>query len=103
AAKKKKIRVVIEPRARFDELNNLNLADQLREAGADVAFGFGSLKLHAKVALITRREGSVTRLYTHLSTGNYNATTARQYTDLAILTANQEIGADARHFFDEVM
>jgi polyphosphate kinase len=103
ASQGKKIRVIIELRARFDELNNLLLAEELRKAGAEVAFGFGTLKLHAKVVLVTRTEGDTQRLYTHLSTGNYNATTARQYTDLAILTANQEIGADARHFFDEVM
>jgi polyphosphate kinase len=102
AAKKKRIRVMIELRARFDELNNVQLADELRRAGVEVGFGFGKLKLHAKVALISRREGDGLRLYTHLSTGNYNALTARQYTDLAIITANQEVGADARHFFDSV-
>lgn len=102
AAREKKVRVIIELRARFDELNNLGLADELRKAGVEVAFGFGNLKLHAKIALVTRREGDETRLYTHLSTGNYNAYTARQYTDLAILTANPEIGADARLFFDSV-
>ena len=102
AASRKKIRVIIELRARFDELNNLSLADELRKAGVEVAFGFGKLKLHAKVALVTRKEEGGETLYTHLSTGNYNALTARQYTDLAILTANAEIGADARVFFDAV-
>ncbi len=102
AARGKKVRVVIELRARFDELNNLRLADELRKAGVEVAFGFGKLKMHAKIALVSRREGDGLRLYTHLSTGNYNAATARQYTDLAILTANPEIGADARVFFDAV-
>ena len=102
AAQSKKVRVVIELRARFDELNNLRLADELRKAGIEVAFGFGKLKLHAKIALVTRTEESGERLYTHLSTGNYNAATARQYTDLAIITAKQEIGQDARHFFDAV-
>jgi polyphosphate kinase len=102
AASQKKIRVIIELRARFDELNNLLLAEDLRKAGVEVAFGFGSLKLHAKIALITRNEPDGIHLYTHLSTGNYNATTARQYTDLAILTSNAEIGADARLFFDSV-
>jgi polyphosphate kinase len=101
-AREKKVRVIIELRARFDELNNLSLAEDLRKAGVDVAFGFGNLKLHAKIALVTRREGEETRLYTHLSTGNYNAYTARQYTDLAILTAHPEVGADARLFFDSV-
>ncbi len=102
AAKSKKVRVIIELRARFDELNNLQLADDLRKAGVEVAFGFGKLKLHAKIALITRQEESGLRLYTHLSTGNYNAATARQYTDLSLLTSQPEIGEDARHFFDSV-
>lgn len=102
AGKKKKIRVVIELRARFDELNNLRLADELRKAGIEVAFGFGKLKLHAKVALVTRKEEGKSRYYTHLSTGNYNATTARLYEDMAILTANQEFGEDASLFFDAV-
>lgn len=101
-ARKKKVRVIIELRARFDELNNLALTEELRKAGVEVTFGFGKLKLHAKIALVTRNENGTHRLYTHLSTGNYNATTARQYTDLAILTANADIGQDARAFFDAV-
>jgi len=100
AARRKKVRVIIELRARFDEVNNLQLADELRKAGAEVTYGFGQLKLHAKVALVTRREAGGVRFYTHLSTGNYNATTAKMYTDLAILTAHPEVGADARIFFD---
>ena len=99
----KKVRVFIELRARFDELNNLRLADELREAGVEVYFGFGKLKLHAKIALITRREADGVRHYTHLSTGNYHSGTSRQYTDLAILTADPGIGQDARHFFSAVM
>lgn len=99
---KKKVRVIIELRARFDELNNLRLAEELTRAGVQVAFGFGKLKLHAKVALVTRREAEGIRYYTHLSTGNYNRATARQYTDLAVLTANASIGEDARLFFDAV-
>lgn len=102
AAKTKKVRVCIELRARFDELNNLQLADELRKAGAEVFFGFGKLKLHAKIALITRKEGTALRHYTHLSTGNYNASTARQYTDVSILTADVAIGEDARKFFDAI-
>lgn len=103
AAQTKRVRVVIELRARFDELNNLRLSDELHKAGVEVCFGFGKLKLHAKIALITRErpDGSLVR-YTHLSTGNYNSTTARIYTDLAILTASEEIGSDARVFFDAV-
>jgi polyphosphate kinase len=103
AAREKNVGVVIELRARFDELNNLHLADELEKAGVKVAFGFGALKVHAKVALVSRLEASgEMRLYTHLSTGNYNSKTARQYTDLAILTANTEIGRDAQHFFDSL-
>jgi polyphosphate kinase len=102
AAKTKKVRVCIELRARFDELNNLQLADELRKVGAEVIFGFGKLKLHAKVALITRKEGTEYRRYTHLSTGNYNASTARMYTDMSILTADASIGDDARKFFDAI-
>ncbi|MCM0604931.1 MAG: polyphosphate kinase 1 [Xanthomonadaceae bacterium] len=102
AAKTKTVRVVIELRARFDELNNLALTDELTKAGVHIAFGFGKLKLHAKVTLITRLEDDGEFLYTHLSTGNYNSATARLYTDLAVITANQSIGKDARHFFDKV-
>lgn len=103
AAKKKKIRVMLELRARFDEWNNLNLAEELRKAGVEVSFGFGQLKLHAKITLITRKENGKDILYTHLSTGNYNAKTAQAYTDIGIFTANQEIGVDARHFFNAIM
>lgn len=102
ASASKRVRVAIELRARFDELNNLRLAEELRSSGVEVAFGFGRLKLHAKVALVTRNEPEGVRYYTHLSTGNYNSATARQYTDLAILTASQEIGEDAKLFFDGV-
>jgi polyphosphate kinase len=102
AAKKKTIKVVIELRARFDEMNNLKLSEELRNAGVQVTFGFGNLKLHAKIALVARLENGVPQYYTHLSTGNYNSITARQYTDLSILTANKEIGEDALHFFDSV-
>lgn len=102
AAKKKKIRVVIELRARFDEQNNIRISDELRKAGAEVGFGFGNLKLHAKIAVISRKEKGKLKHYTHLSTGNYNAANARQYTDLAILTSHNEIGEDALHFFDSV-
>jgi polyphosphate kinase len=102
AARTKKVKVIIEPRARFDELNNIQLAEELRKAGVKVAFAFGKLKLHAKVALIERKEEGKTQYYTHLSTGNYNAATARLYTDLALLTAHQGIGQDAKNFLDAV-
>jgi polyphosphate kinase len=96
----KKVRVVIELRARFDEMNNLRLAEELRREKVDVAFGLNRLKVHAKIALVTRREEDGERLYSHLSTGNYNAATARAYEDLAVLSARPELGEDARLFFD---
>lgn len=106
AAKTKKVTVVIELRARFDELNNLHLSTELGEAGVEVKYGFGKLKLHAKIALVTRKavvDGQEQiKTYTHLSTGNYNSATARVYTDLAILTANPDIGKDAQIFFESV-
>ena len=98
----KKVRVVLELRARFDESNNLRVAEELSNAGCEVKFGFGNLKLHAKVTLVTRKEGDRMVRYSHLSTGNYNAKTARQYTDISVFTGNPEMGDDARHFFDSV-
>lgn len=100
--RKKHVRILIETRARFDELNNLELAEDLRKAGVEVFFPKGPLKLHAKVALVIRKDQGQTQLFTHLSTGNYNAQTARLYTDLAILTARREVGEDARLFFESV-
>ncbi len=100
AARTKKVRVLIELRARFDELNNLRLAEELRKEGVEVGFGFGGLKLHAKMALVTRLEPDGLRRYTHLSTGNYNSSTARLYEDLAVLTADKTLGEDAGLFFD---
>ena len=102
AASKKRIRVMIELRARFDELNNLKVAEELKAAGVEVSFGFGKLKLHGKVSLITRQIGDEIRRYAHLSTGNYKASTARQYTDLAIITSHSEICSDVRYFFDRI-
>ncbi len=98
----KSVRVVIELRARFDEMNNLRLAEELRREKVTVAFGLNRLKVHAKIALVVRREANGDRLYTHLSTGNYNAATARAYEDLAVLSARPELGEDARLFFDAV-
>ncbi len=99
AAETKKVRVLIEPRARFDEINNLRLAETLRRSGVEVIFASGKLKVHAKLAIVLRNKGEA-KFYTHLSTGNYNANTAMQYADLAIISGNQEIGRDAFRFFD---
>lgn len=101
AASTKSVRVLIEPRARFDEINNIRLAEELSAAGVKVVFSTGKLKLHAKITHVLRDEGGYKRAYTHLSTGNYNAKTARVYTDMSILTAHPGLGKDASRFFDQ--
>jgi polyphosphate kinase len=101
----KKVRVIIELRARFDELNNLELAENLRASGVDVGFGFGELKLHAKITHVRRKNQnnpSQIQHFTHLSTGNYNSQTARIYEDFALVTANPVFGEDASLFFNSV-
>jgi len=90
---------VVELKARFDEEANINWAEQLESIGAQVVYGIVGLKTHAKMLLVTRREGRVLRRYGHLSTGNYNRRTASLYTDLSYLTANAEITADMDQLF----
>ena len=91
--------VVIEPNARRDEANNAAWAATLRERGARVIAGVPGLKVHAKLALIVRREHGIRRHYAHLSSGNYHSGTARAYTDLALLTAAPAIGRDVETLF----
>jgi polyphosphate kinase len=92
----------VELSARFDEERNISWARQLEEAGARVTYGVAGLKKHAKAALVERREDGALRRYSHVSSGNYNARTARLYTDLSLLTADDAIGADLRTLFDEL-
>jgi polyphosphate kinase len=96
----KQVAVSIEIKARFDEANNIAWARTLERAGAHVFFGHALSKTHAKVALVVRQEQDGLRRYVHLSTGNYNATTARIYTDVGLLTANPDIGEDASELFN---
>jgi polyphosphate kinase len=96
----KQVAVSIELKARFDEANNITWARTLERAGAHVFFGHAASKTHAKVALVVRQENDGLRRYVHLSTGNYNAATARVYTDIGLLTANPEIGEDASELFN---
>jgi polyphosphate kinase len=96
----KQVAVLVELKARWDEENNIEWARALEKAGVHVAYGMVGLKTHAKIALIVRKEQDGIRRYVHLGTGNYNATTARIYTDLGLLTCNPELGADASDLFN---
>ena len=95
----KEVTAVVELKARFDEEANINWAEQLESIGAQVVYGVVGLKTHAKMLLITRREGRSLRRYGHLSTGNYNPRTAKLYTDISYLTADPAITADMDQLF----
>ena len=95
----KEVLVLIELRARFDEQNNIDWSERLETAGCRVIYGFEGFKVHSKVCLITRLEHGNPRYITQIATGNYNEKTAAQYTDLSLITADQNIGHDAAEFF----
>ncbi|MDQ3270852.1 MAG: polyphosphate kinase 1, partial [Pseudomonadota bacterium] len=95
----KEVMVVLELKARFDEEANINWAEMLESIGAQVVYGVVGLKTHAKMLLVTRREGNQLQRYAHLSTGNYNPKTARLYTDLSYLTADTALTADIDNVF----
>jgi polyphosphate kinase len=102
ARRGKEVMVVVELKARFDEEANINWAERLEAVGAQVVYGIVGLKTHAKLLLVTRREGARLRRYLHLSTGNYNQRTARLYTDVGYLTADAELAADADAVFQQL-
>ena len=96
----KRVLAVVELAARFDEEANINWAQRLTENGIRVIFGIPGLKVHSKLILVERREGSATRFYSHVGTGNFNEKTARVYTDFTLITYDQNVGRDVFNVFD---
>jgi polyphosphate kinase len=96
----KQVAVLVELKARFDEANNIAWAHRLEEAGVHVVYGLMHLKTHAKLCLIVRKESDGIRRYAHLGTGNYNASTARVYTDIGIATTHPAIVDDVSNVFN---
>ena len=102
ASQGKEVFVFVELKARFDEERNIEWARKLEQAGIRVVYGLVELKTHAKIALVVRREAGRTRRYVHIGTGNYNAATATTYTDLGLLSADPDLGADLHDLFNEL-
>jgi polyphosphate kinase len=98
----KHVTVVVELKARFDEARNLDRAEDLMNAGAQIIYGVRGLKTHSKILLVMRRESGHMRRYCHFGTGNYNEVTAKNYTDISYLTCKPDYGADASAFFNTV-
>ena len=96
----KQVAVMVELKARFDEESNIEWAQKLEREGVHVIYGLPGVKVHAKIAMVVRREGEMIRRYLHLGTGNYNPSTARVYTDVGLFTCNEEIGADVSDLFN---
>ena len=99
----KQVDVLVELKARFDEANNIDWSRMLEDAGCHVVYGVDGLKVHSKLCLITRKDGNEIQYITQIGTGNYNEKTARLYTDLSLMTANEEIGKEAREVFQEIL
>ena len=99
----KQVDVLVELKARFDEANNIDWSRMLEDAGCHVVYGVDGLKVHSKLCLITRKDGDTIQYITQIGTGNYNEKTARLYTDLSLIIANEEIGKEAREVFQEIL
>jgi polyphosphate kinase len=97
---RKQVAALVELKARFDEESNIGWAKALEREGVHVVYGLLGLKIHAKVAMIVRKEGDVIKRYLHLGTGNYNPITAHLYSDIGLFTSNEDIGADVTDLFN---
>ncbi|MDA1051377.1 MAG: polyphosphate kinase 1 [Planctomycetota bacterium] len=102
AQRGKYVTAIVELKARFDEASNIEGAKLLEQADAQVIYGVKGLKTHAKICLIIRREPHGIQRYIHFGTGNYNEVTARIYSDISLMTCNEELGADATSFFNAI-
>lgn len=102
AERGKRVEIIIEPRARFDEKNNREWGKRLEEAGCQVRYGFPALKVHCKLCLITLKTPRGLRYITQIGTGNYNEKTSRLYTDISLVTAEKETGREACMFFQHL-
>lgn len=102
AEKGKHVTALVELKARFDEARNIEWARRLEQSGVQVIYGVKGLKTHAKLCIIVRREPHRIQRYVHFGTGNYNETTARLYSDVSLITANEELGSDATSFFNAI-
>ncbi|GAE33426.1 RNA degradosome polyphosphate kinase [Halalkalibacter akibai] len=100
AEKGKQVTVLVELKARFDEENNIQWAKKLEKSGVHVIYGITGLKTHSKITLIVRHVDDQIQRFVHLGTGNYNDSTAKLYTDIGYLTANEQFGVDATNFFN---
>ncbi|MFP7736717.1 RNA degradosome polyphosphate kinase [Priestia aryabhattai] len=100
AEKGKQVTVLVELKARFDEEKNVQWAKKLEKSGCHVLYGMTGLKTHSKITLVLRRKKGEIQRFVHLGTGNYNDATARIYTDLGLITSDEQIGIDATNFFN---